>query len=324
MEQKQTVIDIPHSIAMVNVLGVKDCYLDIIKDIVPDVRISVGDNSLSLWGSKDLVDKTARMVNLLVESASTHESISKHDFKIAAKQIFDGYDLESNDENVIIRHHGKEIRVRTPGQLEYLRSLRKNDITVCTSPAGASKTYTAVTYGIHLLRENVVDKIIITRPMIEAGGEKIGAEPGDMTDKLTNWLLPCLDVFERILGKDVLNDYIDRGKIQMFPLGRMRGLSFYRTYCIADEMQNSSIVLAKLLVTRIGEGSKIVVCGDTDQKDGHGISGLEYLAHSLNGIDGVGVIEMTDKDVIRHPIITSLLDAFKRSDEELRVFNKLH
>lgn len=322
-EPLQTIIVVPRTIDIVDVLGAKDCMLNIVKKITK-VQIQVNDNKISIFGIQDDVDDAEKLFNLLVELASTKNMVSSHDFEIMANQTINDYRLNETDENVIIRHHGKEIRVRTPGQLEYLRSLRNNDITICSSPAGASKTYTAVVYGIYLLREKLIDKIIITRPMIEAGGEKIGAEPGDMTDKLTNWLLPCLDVFERILGKDILNDYIQRGKIQMFPLGRMRGLSFYRTYCIADEMQNSSIVLAKLLVTRIGEGSKIVVCGDTDQKDGNGISGLEYLSMSLTGIDGCGIIKMTDKDVVRHPLIPKLLNAFKASDEELMVFGKFH
>lgn len=319
----QITIEVPRSIPMVDVLGPKDCLLDIVKDIV-DARIQVQDNRIMVFGDQNEADNAERLINTLVEMAGNHTEVSAHDFSILSRQILDFYALEDKDENIIIRHHGKEIRVRTPGQLDYLRSLRENDITVCTSPAGASKTFTAVTYGIHLLREKIVDKIIITRPMVEAGGEKIGAEPGDMNDKLTNWLLPCLDVFERVLGRDVLNDYIQKGKIQMFPLGRMRGLSFYRTFCIADEMQNSSIVLAKLLVTRIGEGSKIVVCGDTDQKDSSGISGLEYLAAALPGVKGVGIVKMGPKDVVRHPIITSLLDAFKSADEELRIFGHLN
>lgn len=317
--QLQTIVEVPRSIDMVDVLGAKDCLFNVVKKMT-DTHIKIEDNKFYIWGIQDDVDNAERMINTLIELASTKTSVSPHDFSILAKQVIDDYMLEDTDENVIIRHHGKEIRVRTPGQLEYLRSLRKNDITICTSPAGASKTYTAVTYGIHLLREKLVDKIVITRPMVEAGGEKIGAEPGDMTDKLTNWLLPCLDVFERILGRDVLNDNIEKGKIQMFPLGRMRGLSFYHTYCIADEMQNSSIVLAKLLVTRIGEGSKIVVCGDTDQKDNRGISGLEYLSKSLTGVENCGIINMTEKDVVRHPLIPKLLNAFKKSDDELRVF----
>lgn len=322
-DQLQTIVEVPRSIAMVDVLGARDCLFDVVRKLT-DVRIKVNDNRFMIYGVQDEVERAERLLNTLVELASSKAEVSPHDFEIMARQVLDGYTVEDADENVILRHHGKDIRVRTPGQLEYLRSLRKNDITVCGGPAGSSKTFVAVTYGIHLLREKMVDKIVITRPMIEAGGERIGAEPGDMTDKLTNWLLPCLDVFERVLGRDLLDEYITKGKIQMFPLGRMRGLSFYKTYCIADEMQNSSVVLAKLLVTRIGEGSKIAVCGDTDQKDNSGVSGLEYLAHALGNIDGVGVVRMTERDVVRHPIITSLLGAFRRSDEELRIFGKFN
>lgn len=177
-------------------------------------------------------------------------------------------------------------------------------------------TFSAVAYGLSLLRNKDVDKIIITRPLVEAGGEEVGIEPGTITEKLYNWMLPCLDVFERVLGKSQLEKYIEDGKIQMLPLGRMRGLSFYHSFCIADEMQNSSITLAKLIATRIGEGSKIVICGDPMQRDFRGESGLDYLARSLDGISGVGVIRMSDADVVRHGLIPKILKAFEDTDKQ--------
>ena len=177
-------------------------------------------------------------------------------------------------------------------------------------------TFSAVAYGLNLLRNKDVDKIIITRPLVEAGGEEVGIEPGTITEKLYNWMLPCLDVFERVLGKSQLEKYIEDGKIQMLPLGRMRGLSFYHSFCIADEMQNSSITLAKLIATRIGEGSKIVICGDPMQRDFRGESGLDYLARSLDGISGVGVIRMSDTDVVRHGLIPKILKAFEDTDKQ--------
>lgn len=178
-------------------------------------------------------------------------------------------------------------------------------------------TFTAVSYGIHMLCNNEIDKIIITRPLIDAGGEEVGIEPGTITDKLYNWMLPCLDVFEQVLGKSMLQKYIENGKIQMLPLGRMRGLSFHNVFCIADEMQNASVILAKLIVTRIGEGSKIVVCGDPQQTDLRDISGLSYLSRTLSEIPGIGVITLGKEDVVRHGLISKMLDAFEKEDSKI-------
>ena len=315
MEPINETIKIPPSISPLLVLGEKDCVFNAIRKVTDcKLRYQPEDESFAVYGDPRDVDKLKEIFEEVFSRIFRGEDVSKGDIGVICNIV--DQRPEDTDETVILSYHGKQIRTKTKGQLEYVRSMRANDITVCIGEAGSSKSYSAVAYGLNLLRNKEVDKIIITRPLVEAGGEEVGIEPGTITEKLYNWMLPCLDVFERVLGKGQLEKYIEDGKIQMLPLGRMRGLSFYHSFCIADEMQNSSITLAKLIATRIGEGSKIVICGEPIQRDFRGESGLDYLARALEGIDGVGIVRMTKSDVVRHGIIPKILSAFENADKQ--------
>ena len=313
---KQNSVEIPDFLEMVDILGVKDSFFNQIKKDT-ECNMAVRGQQIDIFGDDKEVDRISSVLEHIIHISTAKQGLTASDIGLFLNQSKNGTLFYSeDDDNVILKYGKKEIRTKTQGQTRYLHALQENDITICTAPPGASKTFTAVAYGLNLLLNREVDNIIITRPLIEAGGEKIGAEPGTMNDKLTNWMLPCLDVFERVLGKDQLQSYIDKDKIRMIALGRMRGLSFYRSFCIADEMQNSSITLAKLVATRIGEQTKIAILGDPMQKDSDRRSGLDYLSHACRNIPGVGVVQMGKEDVIRHPIITKLLDAFDEEDKK--------
>ena len=195
--------------------------------------------------------------------------------------------------------------------------MRCNAITICIAPPGASKTYTAVCYALSQLINKNVDTIVISRPMVSAKGEAdLGALPGTADEKFSLYALPMMDVFERVLGREKLDSYIEKGKIKMLPLGYMRGCSLYKTFLLVDEAENMNTILGKLAVTRLGEDSKIVLCGDLVQQDSKGESGLEYLANSLKDVSGIGVVRMTEADVVRHALITKMLNAFAAYDEK--------
>lgn len=313
----QKTIDVPKYIDPVALLGVKDINLDIIKNDT-SVKISInGDNKIYLFGDNNEVDRIMKVFEKMMEYLDTQKHLSKEDVEWILQRSRTGELYNIIDQKTILKYGKKEIKARTKGQLEYLESLRKNYITICIGGPGAGKTMVAVCYALSLLINKEIDKIIITRPMVEAKGENdLGALPGEVNDKLNLYMLPMLDVFERTLGKEKLINYIEHGKIQMLPLGYMRGLSLYKTCLIADEFENANITLAKLLATRLGESSKIVICGDPIQQDSHGESGLDYLANSLYGVSGAGIIRMSNADIVRHPMITRMLDAFKRYDNE--------
>lgn len=314
----QKTIEVPEYVDLVALLGAKDKNLDAIRADTA-IKISInGDNRIYLFGKDDEVDRIISVFDKMVEYLDTQKKLSTEDVEWLLQRSHDGSLYENVDEQIILKYGKKEIKARTKGQVEYLNSLRNNYVTVCIGGPGAGKTMVAVCYALSLLINKDIEKIVITRPMVEAKGERdLGALPGEINDKLNLFMLPMLDVFERTLGKERLMNYIERGKIQMLPLGYMRGLSLYKTCLIADEFENSNITLAKLLVTRLGESSKIVICGDPIQQDSRGMSGLNYLANALQGVPGAGVIKMSNVDIVRHPMITRMLEAFNNYDNVL-------
>ena len=313
----QKTIDVPKYIDLVALLGAKDLNLNIIKSDTP-VKISVnGDNKICLFGAEAEVSRIISVFEKMMEYLDTQKKLSQEDVEWLLQRSHVGNLYEDIDEQTILKYGKKKIVARTKGQVDYLESLRSNYITICIGGPGCGKTMVAVCYALSMLVNKEIDKIVITRPMVEAKGERdLGALPGEVNEKLNLYMLPMLDVFERTLGKDKLLNYIEHGKIQMLPLGYMRGLSLYKTCLIADEFENSNITLAKLLVTRLGESSKIVICGDPIQQDSRGESGLEYLANSLSNVNGAGVIKMGNSDIVRHPMITRMLEAFDKYDRK--------
>lgn len=320
MTKIQRKVEVPEFIDVVDVLGPKDLYLELIKSNT-DVKISMNGYLINMFGDEVELDRICTIFDKIFEVLGQGDRVSREDIQIYLQQSCEDNICFKSDSDVILKYGKKEIRTRTKSQLDYLNSIRDNDITVCQASPGVGKTMVAVCYGLSLLVNKEIDKIILTRPMVAAKGEAdLGALPGTVTEKLSLWTLPMIDVFERVLGKQKLEDYCTRGKIQLMPLGYMRGLSLYRTFLLADEFENSNITLAKLLVTRIGEASKIVVCGDPVQQDNYGVSGLTYLQNALKGLDRVGIINMPDTDIVRHPLIPRLLEAFKK--EDIKMDNK--
>lgn len=313
----QKTVEVPEYIDLVSLLGAKDTNLNVIKSDT-SIKISVnGDRKIFLFGNEKEVFRIISVFEKMIEYLDTQKKLSQEDVEWLLQRSHAGGLYEDIDEQTILKYGKKKIVARTKGQVDYLESLRNNYITICIGGPGCGKTMVAVCYALSMLVNKEIDKIVITRPMVEAKGERdLGALPGEVNEKLNLYMLPMLDVFERTLGKDKLVNYIEHGKIQMLPLGYMRGLSLYKTCLIADEFENSNITLAKLLVTRLGESSKIVICGDPIQQDNKGESGLEYLANSLTGISGAGVIKMGNSDIVRHPMITRMLEAFDKYDRK--------
>lgn len=317
MSNIQKIIEIPEYLSLVDLLGTKDSILNTVKDNT-SLKISFdGDRKISLFGNEEETNRIDGVFNKMIQYLDTQKCLSKEDVEWLLQQSLDGNTLDSANEEVILKYGKKEIKARTKGQLNYLNSLRNNYITICIGGPGAGKTMVAVCYALSLLVNKEIDRIIITRPMVEAKGENdLGALPGEINDKLNLYMLPMLDIFERTLGKEKLMNYIERGKIQMLPLGYMRGISLYKTCLIADEFENSNITLAKLLVTRLGESSKIAICGDPIQQDSRSESGLGYLANALQDVPGAGIVRMSNEDIVRHPMITKMLTAFAAYDEK--------
>ena len=222
---------------------------------------------------------------------------------------------EAMDESVVVTHRGAPIRCRTVGQKEYLKSLRKDTITVCIGPAGTGKTFLAVAQAVRELENKEIDRIILSRPAIEAGSERLGFLPGDLNDKIDPYLRPLYDALNDILGPERVASYRERDIIEVAALGYMRGRTLNRSRLILDESQNSKLEMLKMCLTRLGEGSKMALVGDVTQSDlSKSESGLEKCASIIRSVDGVGIVQLGNKDVVRSKIVRDILRAFDVSE----------
>jgi phosphate starvation-inducible PhoH-like protein len=206
---------------------------------------------------------------------------------------------------------GKSVRPRTPNQKAYVQAIGSHDLVIAIGPAGTGKTYLAVACALTALKEDRVSKIVLTRPVVEAG-EKLGFLPGDFYEKVNPYLRPLYDAFHMMLGPDRFRLYRDEETIEIAPLAYMRGRTLENAFIILDEGQNTTPEQMKMLLTRMGQGSKLVVNGDITQVDlvPKKISGLIQLPMILKGIPGVQVIHLTDEDVVRHPLVREVLRAY--------------
>lgn len=212
---------------------------------------------------------------------------------------------------LVRNHRGKEVRPKTNGQREFVRSIERNTLTVGIGPAGTGKTFLAVVMAVRALKNREVSRLILSRPAVEAG-EKLGFLPGDLREKVDPYLRPLYDALEDLLDAGIVAKYLERGTIEVAPLAYMRGRTLNDAFVILDEAQNATADQLKMFLTRLGEGSKMVVNGDATQVDlpSGARSGLRDAARRLEGVDDVGVVELTETDVVRHPLVAKIIRAY--------------
>jgi len=203
-----------------------------------------------------------------------------------------------------------EIHPLNPTQRTYLREINTNDITFGIGAAGTGKTYVATKVAMQYLTEGLVDRIVVCRPAVNAGNEQIGFLPGGIQDKMDPYIRPIMDTFMEYWTKTTILDYMGRGTIEIVPLAYMRGRTFTRTFIVADEMQNAGSEQLLMLLTRLGKGSKMVITGDPVQSDANGTSCFHTAESILNPVDTIGFVEFSQDDVVRHPTVKKILDAW--------------
>lgn len=217
---------------------------------------------------------------------------------------------------VAVTARGKQIKCKTVGQKAYVDSIRKNTVVFGVGPAGTGKTYLAVCMAVASFKSKQVDKIILTRPAVEAG-EKLGFLPGDLQEKVDPYLRPLYDALQELLGVETYAKLMERNVIEVAPLAYMRGRTLSNAFIILDEAQNTTREQMKMFLTRMGEGSKVVVTGDVTQIDLDGKeSGLVHATKILEGVEGVGVCMLTAKDVVRHPLVMRIIRAYEKETEQ--------
>ena len=216
---------------------------------------------------------------------------------------------------IAITHKGKQIKCKTVGQKKYVDAIKKNTVVFGVGPAGTGKTSLAVAMAVSAFKNKEVEKIILTRPAVEAG-EKLGFLPGDLQTKVDPYLRPLYDALQEMLGLDSYIKLMERGVIEIAPLAYMRGRTLSNAFIILDEAQNTTKEQMKMFLTRMGEGSKIVVTGDVTQMDlpDGKESGLIHATNILEGVEGVGICRLTAKDVVRHPLVMRIINAYEKDE----------
>ena len=284
-----------------------------------NVDLNIFGNIVYVYGNKEKVKKTVILLNKVYESILNNDGKNEYyelsDFLMELKMLDDSkLVIRNNNDQLILKTWKKSIVPKSLGQKKYLNALNESDLVFGLGPAGTGKSYLAVAKGVEMMKKGEIDKIILSRPAVEAG-ENLGFLPGDMKEKVDPYLRPIYDALYEMMPYDRVEKKIQNGEIEIAPLAFMRGRTFQNSCIIIDEAQNTTPVQMKMILTRIGKGSKMIVNGDLSQTDiPKGMeSGLSKAVKTLFGIDLIKVIELTEKDVIRHPIVTEIIKAYGKN-----------
>ncbi|MEG1632429.1 MAG: PhoH family protein [Oscillospiraceae bacterium] len=300
---------------VISVFGSFDQNLRIIEAEL-GVRVSDRDDQIHIAGEAEDVMIAEKAISGLLLLASRGENIDAQNVRYILKLVAEGREAkisELGSDVVCITAKGKPIKAKTLGQKAYVDAIAKNTVTLGIGPAGTGKTYLAVARAVSAFRAEQVNRIILTRPAVEAG-ERLGFLPGDLQSKVDPYLRPLYDALFEMLGTDTYNKYLERGNIEVAPLAYMRGRTLDDSFIILDEAQNTSREQMKMFLTRIGFGSKVVITGDVTQVDlpSDKISGLREAVRVLKGIDDIEICTLTGADVVRHPLIQKIVEAYEK------------
>lgn len=303
----------------INLFGNSDSNLKIIEQEL-DVSVITRGESVSLSGEEEKVSLASQVLDRLIFVIRKGVNISGRDVLYAIQMGQKGtldYFEQLYEEEIAKNVKGKAIRIKTLGQRNYVHSIRKNDLVFGIGPAGTGKTYLAVVMAVNALKNGQVNKIILTRPAVEAG-ESLGFLPGDLKEKVDPYLRPLYDALHDILGAEHTQRLIERGTIEIAPLAYMRGRTLDDAFVILDEAQNTTHAQMKMFLTRLGFGSKMVITGDQTQVDlPRGVkSGLIVAEEVLKDINGISFIFLEQSDVVRHPLVGRIIQAYEKSKEK--------
>lgn len=304
---------------MQNIFGENDAY---IKKIEHDLDVIITDRNgeVRISGEQVAVDKAVKLLHELVELSKRGNLIQEQNVNYALELSKDGEEetlLEIDGECICHTIAGRPIKPKTLGQKKYIDAIRKKMIVFGLGPAGTGKTYLAMALAITAFKNHEVERIILTRPAIEAG-EKLGFLPGDLQSKVDPYLRPLYDALYQIMGADSFQKNMEKGLIEVAPLAYMRGRTLDNAYIILDEAQNTTPAQMKMFLTRIGFGSKVIITGDSSQKDlAVGMqSGLDVAEKVLGKIDDIAFVRMTSRDVVRHPLVQKIVKAYENYETD--------
>jgi phosphate starvation-inducible PhoH-like protein len=294
---------------LVLLLGTKDQHLRQIRGSLP-AKISVRDGQVIIQGEEDAVVKATAVLEELRSAVGRNGALDSGQVAQIINRVTGNSDAISSAP-IDIRS-GRKIRPRTAGQAAYVQAIRTHDLVLCAGPAGTGKTYLAVATAVEALKEQTIRKIVLVRPAVEAG-ESLGFLPGDLQAKINPYLRPLLDALREMMDAEQTRRYMDDDVIEVVPLAYMRGRTLNNAFIIMDEAQNTTVSQMKMFLTRMGEGSKVVVSGDVSQIDlpVHAKSGLIDALHRLKGIEGTISVKLSGSDIVRHRLVQEIVRAYE-------------
>ena len=295
--------------------GEQNAHIELLKKYFPKLKIVARGNKLRVYGDEDQLEEFDKRFNMLIDHYGKFNLLDENTMeRVLTSQSKEDYD-SSNESGEVLVHgvSGRMIRPQTANQRRLVELMQKNDMVFAIGPAGTGKTYTGVALAVKALKEKQVKRIILTRPAVEAG-ENLGFLPGDLKEKLDPYMQPLYDALRDMIPHEKLESFIEKGTIQIAPLAFMRGRTLDHAFVILDEAQNTTHAQMKMFLTRMGKNAKFMVTGDPGQIDlpKRVTSGLKEAILVLQDVEGVGIIHLDDKDVIRHRLVKKIIAAYKR------------
>ena len=317
----ERIINVNETEQYINLFGTYDENINMIQRQYDVVVLSRGTD-IKISGSDENVTKASQAIEALMKISKTGERVTGQTIRYVASMVSDGAAEQVNEligDGVCVTATGKIVRPRTVGQKKYVDGIKNNTIVMGIGPAGTGKTYLAVAMAAKAFKAHEVNKIILTRPAVEAG-EKLGFLPGDLQDKVDPYLRPLYDALFEMFGADNFSKYMEKGIIEVAPLAYMRGRTLEGSFIILDEAQNTTSEQIKMFLTRLGNDSKMVITGDVTQIDlpDSKSSGLIEAMKVLRNVDDIYIHKFNEKDVVRHKLVQDIVKAYEKYNNERR------
>ena len=297
-------------------LGVGDMNVKLIEEMIPAKIIARGEK-IKIQGEELDVIRASEVLYEMMQTLGTRGELNVRDIQqlitLSKTNSIKTIDIHKSSDSIIYFGKKGAVSPKTEGQYRYLNTVKDNDVVFSIGPAGTGKTFLSVAFALAALDSNEVDRIILCRPAVEAG-ESLGFLPGDLKDKVDPYLAPLYDSLHTLYSDSKLNRYLDNKVIEVVPLAYMRGRTLDNAYMILDEAQNATALQMKMFLTRLGVGSRAIITGDITQVDlqDHERSGLLQASEILSGVEGIGFVRLDEKDVVRHPLVKKIIQAYDK------------
>lgn len=314
MEPTRVRLTIPDTVDLTALMGPADSHLRRIEGAFDEAMVVVRGNQVLIVGPAEQVEQVTSVFSQLIKAVEGGETPTTDEVDVLLGQVAHGMRRDrAPAPDAILSHHGHPVRPKTAGQRRYVEAIRSNAVTFGVGPAGTGKTYLAMAMAVAALRRHEVSRIVLTRPVVEAG-ESLGFLPGTLEEKLDPYVRPLYDALLDMADAERVAAYMDQGTIEIAPLAFMRGRTFSDAFVILDEAQNTTPRQMKMFLTRMGFSAKFVVTGDATQRDLAGPGGLDQAREVLAGMDGIEFVDLGRNDIVRNALVARIVDAYDRAE----------